>query len=68
MTDIIRILEAYKCGEEHMPGWHCEYCPYDYGYLDETGDHAIWWCNTDQITEDAINMLQKIVGVLVNGR
>ena len=55
-----RIINAVQCGNETMPGDRCEYCPYGYGYLDETGDHAIWWCNTDKIMEDAVALLKAL--------
>ena len=57
-TDMIeRLLKAYDCGETQWPGDHCEHCPYGYGYLDDSGDHAFWWCNDDKLEEDAIKLL-----------
>lgn len=67
MTEIIRILDAYKCSEQ-LPNKRCKECPYGYGYLDESGDNMFWWCDDVQMTADAMSMLQKIVGVLVNGK
>lgn len=57
-TDMIeRLLKAYECGETKLPGDRCEYCPYGYGYLDDSGDYAYWWCNDEKITDDAIKLL-----------
>lgn len=57
-TDVIeRIINAYNCSENKLPGDRCEYCPYGYGYLDDHGDHAHWWCNDDKLEEDAIKLL-----------
>jgi hypothetical protein len=57
-TDMIeRIINAYKCGEDKLPGDRCKYCPYGYGYLDDSGDHAFWWCNDDALVKDAITLL-----------
>ena len=64
MTKIEKIIAAYKCGEERLPGERCKTCPYGYGIWDEAGDSPFWWCNTDQIEEDAINLLKIIQAVL----
>lgn len=57
-TDMIeRLLKAYDCGEIELPGDRCEHCPYGYGYLDDSGDYAFWWCNDDKIADDAIKLL-----------
>lgn len=57
-TDMIeRLIKAYDCGEIQLPGDHCEFCPYGYGYLDDSGDYTFWWCNDDKITDDAIKLL-----------
>ena len=55
---IERLLKAYDCGETQWPGDRCEHCPYGYGYLDDSGDHAFWWCDDDKLEEDAIKMLR----------
>ena len=56
-TLIDRIINAYQCGENQLPGDRCEHCPYGYGYLDDHGDHEFWWCNNDKIEDDAIKLL-----------
>ena len=58
-TDMIeRLIKAYDCGETQLPGDRCEHCPYGFGYLDDHGDHAFWWCDDDKLEEDAIKMLR----------
>jgi len=64
MDKIDRIISAYECGETKTPGERCKRCPYGYGKLDETGDNAFWWCNTDRLEQDAINLLKIIRAVL----
>ena len=49
MNKIDRIIAAYECGENKTPGDRCKRCPYGYGKLDETGDNAFWWCDTDRL-------------------
>ena len=55
---IERIINAYDCGADKLPDNRCKYCPYGYGYLDDSGDHAFWWCDDDKLEEDAIKMLR----------
>ena len=58
-TDMIeRVISAYNCGEIQWPGDRCEHCPYGYGYFDDSGDNAFWWCNDEKLEEDAIKMLR----------
>lgn len=59
MTKAERIIAAYYCDN---PGNHCEFCPYGYGYLDDSGDSAFWWCNDDKIESDAIDLLSVLIG------
>ena len=55
-TDMIeRIINAYDC---ELLNNKCKYCPYGYGYLDDSGDHAFWWCNDEKLEEDAIKLLR----------
>ena len=53
-----RMIKAYDCGADKLPNNRCKYCPYGYGYLDDSGDHAFWWCDDDKLEEDAIKMLR----------
>ena len=64
MTKIEKIIAAYNCGNERWPGERCKTCPYGYGKWDESGDNPLWSCNTDQIEEDAINLLKIFCAVL----
>ena len=52
-----RMIKAYDCGADKLPNNRCKYCPYGYGYLDDHGDHAFWWCDDDKIEETAIKLL-----------
>ena len=52
-----RMIKAYDCGVDKLPNNRCKYCSYGYGYLDDSGDHAFWWCDDDKIEETAIKLL-----------
>lgn len=54
---IERVINAYYCGVSHLPDKRCKKCPYDYGYLDDMGDNTFWWCDYDQLEEDAMKLL-----------
>ena len=64
MDKIDRIISAYECGEARTPGERCKRCQYGYGKLDETGDNAFWWCDTERLEQDAINLLRVIRAIL----
>ena len=53
-----RMIKAYDCGTDKLPNNRCKHCPYGYGYLDDHGDYAVWWCNDEKLEEDAIKMLR----------
>ena len=60
MDEREKVTAAMECytGDTY-PGDRCKYCPYGYGYLDETGDNSpFWWCNSDKIMGDAIELLK----------
>lgn len=62
MTKAERIIAAYYCGDYKTPGKHCEFCPYGYGYLDDSGDSTFWWCDDDKIESDVIDLLSVLIG------
>ena len=56
IPNLDNLIAAVQC-----EGWvqhQCEHCPYGYGYLDDSGDNAIWWCNEAKIMEDSLFFLQ----------
>ena len=55
IPDLNKLIAAIECQDcfRHK----CMRCPYDYQYLDDSGDHAYWWCNDDKIADDAIKLL-----------
>ena len=64
MTQIDWLIAAWKCSESKLPGERCEFCPYGYGYLDDSGDYEFWWCDDEKMMKDAIKLLQGIKEVI----
>ena len=64
MNKIEKIIAAYECGENRLPGERCKTCPYGYGKWDESGDNGFWRCDDERIEEDAINLLKIFCAVL----
>ena len=62
MVQAERIIAAHYCSEEKLPGDRCEHCPFDYGYLDDSGDYSFWWCDDEAIIRDAVEILSLLVG------
>jgi len=62
MVQAERIIAAYHCSEEKLPGKRCQYCPFGYGYIDATGDHPLWWCDDEAMIRDAVEILSTLVG------
>ena len=62
MVQAERIIAAYHCSEEKLPGERCKHCPFGYGYLDDRGDHPFWWCDDETIMKDAVEILSSLVG------
>lgn len=62
MVQAERIIAAYYCSEEKLPGNRCEHCPFGYGYLDDGGDYSFWWCDDEAIIKDAVEILSSLVG------
>ena len=62
MVQAERIIAAYYCSEEKLPGDRCKHCPFGYGYLDDRGDHPFWWCDDETIMKDAVEILSSLVG------
>ena len=59
MDDKDKIIKAYECGLNQLPGDRCENCPYGYGYLDESGDNSSWWCNDDKLMKDMYTFIKQ---------
>ena len=62
MIQAERIIAAYHCSEGKLPGKRCQYCPFGYGYLDDSGDYPFWWCDDEAIIKDAVEILSTLVG------
>ena len=63
MPDLENLIKAMECSN-----WHesiCENCPYGYGHIDDSGDHAFWCCDDDKVYNDAISWL-KLIQHLIN--
>lgn len=62
MIQAERIIAAYHCSEGKLPGKRCQYCPFEYGYLNDSGDHPFWTCNDEAIMKDAVEIISLLVG------
>lgn len=62
MVQAERIIAAHYCSEEKTPGKRCQYCPFGYGYLDDSGDYSYWWCDDEALERDAVEILSTLVG------
>lgn len=62
MVQVERIIAAYYCSEGKLPGNRCQYCPFGYGYFDDSGDYSFWWCDDEAIERDAVKILSSLVG------
>ena len=56
IPNLDNLLAAMQC--ERCYQNQCEYCPYGYGYFDDSGDNSFWWCNEEKIMEDAFFFLK----------
>lgn len=62
MVQAERIIAAYYCSEGKLPGKSCQYCPFGYGYFDDSGDYSLWRCDDEAIIKDAVEILSSLVG------
>lgn len=63
IPNLDNVIKAYECGNEPYKSEHrnkCEYCPYGYGYLDDSGDNYFWTCNEENGRKMLIFILNYI--------
>ena len=60
LENLIAAIECDKWG-----GSYCKQCPYNYGYLDTSGDSCFWTCDEEKKWEDALfylKLYQHLIG------
>lgn len=62
IPDLNNLIKAIECDSWVHGG--CEYCPYNYQYLDDRGDTTNWFCDEEQVMEDSLfylKLYQKLI-------
>ena len=60
MKDLLdTVIAAYECWNGPYEYGKCDYCPYGYSYLDDSGDgRPFYACDEEQWTKDAYTWLK----------
>lgn len=69
IPNLDNLIKAIEC-EEWKPSI-CEYCQYNYQYLDDSGDHAFWFCDEEKKINDALfylKLYQHLIKEQENGK
>lgn len=56
IPNLDNIIAALEC--DNWAPHHCQHCPYDYQFWDDSRDTAYYTCNQDTIIEDALFYLK----------